>query len=99
MSAADRVDDPRPDERAALQAEIAQVREELGETVEALVDKADVKAQVHEKVEHGTERLRETEQRVKTRLSDLARRALEGPAVPATVAVVCALLLARSLRR
>ena len=40
------------EEKAALQGEIERTRAELGATVEALTQKADVKAQAREKVEH-----------------------------------------------
>jgi F0F1-type ATP synthase assembly protein I len=43
--------EPGPDASIdELQADIAKTRQELGETVSALADKADVKAQVHAKV-------------------------------------------------
>lgn len=41
----------QPDERELLREEIEQVRADLGETVEALAGKADVKGQVHDKVQ------------------------------------------------
>jgi len=44
---------------AALRAEIAEIRADLGDTVEALAAKADVKAQAHAKVEQTKEQLRE----------------------------------------
>ena len=42
---------------AALRAEIAQTRAELGETVQALAAKADVKARAKEQVEHTKARM------------------------------------------
>ncbi|HUR87311.1 MAG TPA: DUF3618 domain-containing protein [Solirubrobacteraceae bacterium] len=84
-----------PTEREALLVEIEETREELGATVEALAHKADVKAQVHEKVEEGREQLH-----VKQReLQDKLRDALQGPAVPAAIAVIAGLMLLRSWRR
>jgi len=44
-------DKQQPDERELLREEIEKVREDLGETVEALANKADLKGQVHDKVE------------------------------------------------
>ena len=82
-------------EREALLVEIEETREELGAAVEALAHKADVKAQVHEKVAEGKEQV----QVKKRELEDTLRIALQGPAVPAAVAVVAALLLLRSWRR
>jgi ElaB/YqjD/DUF883 family membrane-anchored ribosome-binding protein len=40
-----------PEELAAVRAEVERTREELGNTVEALAYKADVKARAHDKVE------------------------------------------------
>ncbi len=89
------VEEHEPSEREALLEEIEETREELGATVEALAHKADVKAQVHEKVEEGKEQLH-----VKQReLQHTLREALQGPAVPAAVAVVVGLMLLRSWRR
>jgi predicted metal-dependent phosphoesterase TrpH len=49
-----------PDDRQALQEEIERTREHLGETVEALVAKVDVKAQAQDKVRQLTGRLKNT---------------------------------------
>jgi MYXO-CTERM domain-containing protein len=84
-----------PSEREALLEEIEETREELGATVEALAHKADVKAQVHEKVEEGKEQLQHKQREVKAKL----RHALQGPAVPGAIAAVAGLLLLVSLRR
>jgi ribosome-binding protein aMBF1 (putative translation factor) len=83
------------DEREALLEEIEETREELGATVEALAKKADVKAQVHEKVEEGKQQLQRKEVELKAKL----RGALDGPAVPGAIAAVAGLLLLASLRR
>lgn len=82
-------------ERDALLEEIEETREELGATVEALAHKADVKAQVHEKVEEGKEQLQRKQNEVSVKL----RAALDGPAVPVAIAAVAGLLLLVSLRR
>jgi hypothetical protein len=47
-----------PDDRQALQEEIERTREHLGETVEALVAKADVKARARDKVRELTGRVK-----------------------------------------
>jgi hypothetical protein len=47
-----------PDDRQALQEEIERTREHLGETVEALVAKADVKARAQDKARELTGRLK-----------------------------------------
>jgi S-adenosylmethionine synthetase len=78
------------DEREVLQEEIAQTREELGETVEALVNKADVKAQVHEKVEESKEELRTKQRAVTSQIADTARK----PATYWALAGAAAALLA-----
>jgi F0F1-type ATP synthase membrane subunit b/b' len=82
-------------EREALLEEIEETREELGATVEALAQKADVKAQVHEKVEEGKEQLQRKQVEIRAKL----RRTLDGPAVPGAIAAVAGLLLLVSLRR
>jgi ribosome-binding protein aMBF1 (putative translation factor) len=84
-----------PDEREALLEEIEETREQLGATVEALAQKADVKAAVQEKVEEGKEQLQRKESELKAKL----RHALAGPAVPGAIAAVAGLLLLASLRR
>jgi hypothetical protein len=84
-----------PSEREALLEEIEETREELGATVEALAQKADVKAVVHEKVEEGKEQLQRKEHELKAKV----RHALDGPAVPGAIAAVAGLLLLVSLRR
>ena len=88
-------DDGIRSEREALIEEIEETREELGATVEALAHKADVKAQVHEKVEEGKEQLAHKQLEVKAKL----RQTLQGPAVPGAIAAVAGLLLLVSLRR
>lgn len=55
---------------AALRAEIAQTRAELGETVQALAAKADVKARAKEQVE-------QTKQRVRTQAAEAGQKALD----------------------
>jgi len=49
---------PEKPDAEALRAEIKQTRAELGETVQALAAKADVKARAKEQVEHAKERVR-----------------------------------------
>lgn len=48
---------PAPDDLQQLEAEIERTREKVGETVEALAAKADVKARAQDKVRHLTGRL------------------------------------------
>ena len=61
--------DAKPD-LVALRAEIRQTRAELGETVQALAGRADVKARAREQVE-------ETRQRVLTRAAEMTGRVRE----------------------
>jgi ElaB/YqjD/DUF883 family membrane-anchored ribosome-binding protein len=91
-----------PDE---LRHQIEQTRAELGETVEALVAKADVPGRVKEKLsttkEQLGERLSETTGKARELADSLPERAKEKPAVPAGVvlAVVGVLLGLWLIRR
>jgi ribosome-binding protein aMBF1 (putative translation factor) len=84
-----------PSEREALLEQIEETREELGATVEALAHKADIKAQVHEKVEERKEHL----QQVQAEATGKLRQTLDDPRVPAAIAAVATVLLLLSLRR
>jgi chromosome segregation ATPase len=65
-----------PDDQQELEKEIEQTRERLGETVEALAAKADVKTQAQEKLGQLTARLKgkATEASRKLRLQDRANQ-------------------------
>ena len=54
-----------------LREQIAETRAELGETVEALAAKADVKAQVKEKVAEGKEQLKEKQELVTAKVAEV----------------------------
>ena len=82
-------------EREALLEQIEETREELGATVEALAHKADIKAQVHEKVEERKEQLHQVQAEATGKL----RQTLDSPLVPAAIAAAATLLLVLSLRR
>ncbi|MFP5364964.1 MAG: DUF3618 domain-containing protein [Thermoleophilia bacterium] len=84
-----------PSEREALLEQIEETREELGATVEALAHKADIKAQVHEKVEERKEQLHQVQAEATGKL----RETLDRPAVPAAIAAVGLLLLLLARRR
>jgi hypothetical protein len=60
---------------AALRQEIEQTREELGETVEALAAKVDVKARAQEAAEETKERVREAAAEAKTKTVEKAQLA------------------------
>ena len=100
------------DDKEALRAEIEQTRAELGETVEALSAKADVKAQVKDKVEENKAKLRDQQVRAQAKLRDqkvlaqakygeVSEQAKANPAPFAAAAggVVALLLIVRRLRR
>lgn len=55
----ERVPDPGPEDVEALQAEIEKTRQALGETVEALSAKTDVKARVSAKTDRAKHRIHE----------------------------------------
>lgn len=95
--APDQADPPQDaaSQREALLEQIEETREELGATVEALAHKADIKAQVHEKVEERKEHLHQLQAEATGKL----RTTLDGPLVPAAIAAAASLLLLLSLRR
>jgi ElaB/YqjD/DUF883 family membrane-anchored ribosome-binding protein len=57
-----------PDE---LRGQIEETRADLGDTVEALAAKADVKAQVKEKVEAGKEQIKEKQEQASAKLAEV----------------------------
>jgi hypothetical protein len=62
-----------PDNPDELRREIEQTRADLGETVEALAHKADVKARAQESVEHAKVRVREGVEQAKVNAAQLGR--------------------------
>lgn len=97
----------QPDERELLREEIEQVREDLAETVEALANKADVKAQVHEQVQDTKAHVHEKVHVVKAQITGGEkpgaqpglRETLNNPALPGAIAALAAVLLVRSILR
>lgn len=69
MSASDQADS-----LAAARAEVEQAREELGETVEALAYKADVKARAHDKADELKERAQATAHQVQAKAQEAAQK-------------------------
>lgn len=64
---------PEPaDTLAAARAEVEQTREALGETVEALAHKADVKSRAHDKADELKHRAQETAQQVQSKAQEVA---------------------------
>lgn len=101
-----------PDEQEALRAQIQETRAELGETVEALTAKADVKAQVRDKVEErkamlrdqqaqAQAKLRDQQARAQAKYGEVSEQAKSNPAPFAAAAggALALLLLVRRLRR
>ena len=84
--------DPRTEEQEQLAHEIEGTREALGDTVDALAAKADVKAQVSGKIEEQKAAWRERQEKVKT-------RAEERPWVAVAVALGFGLLIGRAFGR
>lgn len=101
MSPSERANDPPPDDQAALRDEIEETRAELGETVEALSAKADVKGQVKEKVEERKEQLRGQQAQAEAKLGELREQAKGNPLPLAAAAggAILLLLVVRRLRR
>jgi ElaB/YqjD/DUF883 family membrane-anchored ribosome-binding protein len=83
----------QPTDPDQLRGEIAEAREELGETVEALAAKADVKGRAQDNVD-------EQKARARAKLNEVTEQVKEKPAPVAAVAGgVGALLLLALLRR
>ena len=63
-----------------IKADIEETREQLGETVEALAHKADVKAQAREKVDETKARFRHTAEDAKAKVSNASPDQAKGAA-------------------
>lgn len=57
-----------------LTAEIEATREHLGDTVDALADRLDVKKQAHEKIDHAKEQAHQKVDEAKDQVTSLTRR-------------------------
>lgn len=100
MTTPDNPDRPEPDAQASaaeVEADIARTREELGETVDALTDKLNVKAQARNKTREMTDqagqRLHAAQAHGSQALAQLKDRATDErgqlkPAVPAAAAAL-----------
>jgi MYXO-CTERM domain-containing protein len=90
----------KPDAES-LRKDIEESREELGDTVEALAGKADVKGRAKAKVEEGKEELRELKEGAKAKARSAADQAKEQPAPTGGIvaAVLGALGIAWLMRR
>jgi cobalamin biosynthesis Mg chelatase CobN len=69
-----------PSDPEQLREEIVETRRELGDTVEALAHKADVKARAQEKVAERKEQVRETQERAKAKAGEAVEQARRRPA-------------------
>ena len=96
MTAPDPRPEPGPDaDISDIEADIEQTRAELGETVEALTAKMDVKGRAQEKVDETKERARdkvdETKQRVVEKADAVRHTATDNPQRTIPVAAIAAL--------
>ena len=84
-----------------LQHEIEETRAELGDTVDALAQKADVKARVSEKVEQRKAALRERQEDIRARVNGarVARTAEQRPFPAIALALGLGLLIGRAIGR
>jgi len=87
-----------PDDPDALRREIEHTRRDLGDTVEALAQKADVKSQVKERVEERKESFRQTGEQAKTTVSTQANERGAQIAAGAIVALILLLFLRKRRR-
>ena len=87
-----------PNDPEMLRAQIDETRAELGDTVEALAGKADVKGQIKETVEDKKEQVRERQDQASAEIKKMGERAKDNPA-PFAAAGVVALLALVLLRR
>ncbi len=83
-----------PTEGEVLREEIAETRDQLGDTVEALAEKADVKGQVQGKVEEQKAALHDKQAEVKAKIDER-----KVPIVAAVAGLVALLVLLRLRRR
>jgi paraquat-inducible protein B len=79
-----------PSDPETLRRDIEQTRSELGATVEALSQKADVKSQVKEKVDEGKVQLRERQEAVRKDVAERPAPFAAGAAVGVGVLVLWA---------
>jgi hypothetical protein len=83
-----RISDRPPSDPQQLREEIRETREQLGETVEALAQKADVKGQVQQKVIERKEQLRGAQEQAKEKAAVVGEQAQARRGQLTTVAAV-----------
>jgi hypothetical protein len=91
--------DPRKSDPEEIRHDIEQTRQALGDTVEALSHKIDVKAQVRSKVNQRKQALRQRRQEAKAKSLKLGEEARERSAPIGMAAALAALLLVLLLVR
>jgi ElaB/YqjD/DUF883 family membrane-anchored ribosome-binding protein len=90
---------PTADDPAAVRAQIAETRQALGDTVEALAAKTDVKGRVTAKVDERKAQLHDQGERIVAQARDAAENARQRPIPIAVVATLLALLATALLVR
>jgi hypothetical protein len=94
---------PAADDPAAVRAQIAETRQALGDTVEALTAKTDVKGRVTAKVDERKAQLHDQGERIVAQVRDTAENARRRPiplaVVAALLAVLATVLLVRRTKR
>jgi Protein of unknown function (DUF3618) len=91
--------EPRSDPEA-LREDIVETRAELGETVEALAEKVDVKAQAKAKIEEQKAQLRQRREQAKAKLTEVTAQAKQRPGpLVAAAGLLAVVMLLRRLRR
>lgn len=86
------------DDPDQLRMQIEHTREELGGTVAALSEKADVKAQASAKAEEIKEKVHEVEQTAKAKASEAGEKAKQNP-VPLAIGAALLLLVLNRFRK
>jgi ElaB/YqjD/DUF883 family membrane-anchored ribosome-binding protein len=97
----DQPEGQEPPDADQLRGEIAETREDLGDTVEALAAKTDVKAQAKAKVDEQKAQLKDKQDQAQQKVDETVAQAKENPTPYAAVAggVVAFLLLVLLLKR
>jgi chromosome segregation ATPase len=81
-----RGEEPQSSDPQQLREEIAETREELGDTVEALVQKSDVKGQVQQKVAERRRALQAAQEQAKQKVAAASKQARQRPVPVVTAA-------------
>jgi hypothetical protein len=90
---------PAADDPAAVRAHIAETRQALGDTIEALAAETDVKSRVAAKVDRRKAQLHDQRERLVAHAHDAADNARQRPIPIAVVAALLAVLATVLVRR